>query len=160
MLKTYLWYTVKPPIGKTPLAEHTADTEQFPWSQHAPLTYRRFQLRNNFCIRNKNLVPNPSLIWSFYCIGNHVIVIRTSIRSSHSCIYFSDAINHPWTPRRAYGRLHFAGKSGIYSRREKSSSCSRWRKTSYTKWAAYFNVAQKFSTKIRQIQEVSNDISR
>ena len=40
--------TVKPPIGNTPMAEHTADTEQFPWSQHASLTYRRFQLRNNF----------------------------------------------------------------------------------------------------------------
>ena len=28
--------TVKPPIGNTPMAEHTADTEQFHWSQHAP----------------------------------------------------------------------------------------------------------------------------
>ena len=50
------------------MAEHTADTEQFPWSQHAPLTYRRFQLRNNFLLGTKNLVPNPFLIWSFYCI--------------------------------------------------------------------------------------------
>ena len=41
------------------MAEHTADTEQFPWSQHAPLTYRRFQLRNNFCIRNKKSGPEP-----------------------------------------------------------------------------------------------------
>ena len=49
------------------MAEHTADTEQFPWSQHAPLTYRRFQLRNNFLLGTKNLVPNPFLIWSFYC---------------------------------------------------------------------------------------------
>ena len=49
------------------MAEHTADTEQFPWSQHAPLTYQRFQLRNNFLLGTKNLVPNPFLIWSFYC---------------------------------------------------------------------------------------------
>ena len=41
------------------MAEHTADTEQFPWSQYAPLTYRRFQLRNNFFIRNKNSGPEP-----------------------------------------------------------------------------------------------------
>ena len=53
--------TVKPPIGNPPIAEHTADTEQFPWSQHAPLTYRRFQLRNNFLLGAKNLVPNPFL---------------------------------------------------------------------------------------------------
>ena len=67
-LKTGFYdYTVKPPIRNTPMAEHTADTEQFPWSQHAPLTYRRFQLRNNFLLGTKNLVPNPFLIWSFYC---------------------------------------------------------------------------------------------
>ena len=59
--------TVKPPIGNTPMAEHTADTEQFPWPQYAPLTYQRFQLRNNFLLGTKNLVPNPFLIWSFYC---------------------------------------------------------------------------------------------
>ena len=47
------------------MAEHTANTEQFPWSQHAPLTYRRFQLRNNFLLGAKNLVPNPFLIWGF-----------------------------------------------------------------------------------------------
>ena len=41
------------------MAEHTADTEQFPWSQHAPLTYQRFQLRNNFFIRNKKSGPEP-----------------------------------------------------------------------------------------------------
>ena len=61
--------TVKPPIGNTPMAEHTANTEQFPWSQHALLTYQRFQLRNNFLSGTKNLVPNPFLIWSFYCIN-------------------------------------------------------------------------------------------
>ena len=49
------------------MAEHTADTEQFPWSQHAPLTYRRFQLRNNVLLGTKNVVPNPFLVWSFYC---------------------------------------------------------------------------------------------
>ena len=32
------------------MAEHTANTELFPWSQHSPLTYRRFQLRNNFLL--------------------------------------------------------------------------------------------------------------
>ena len=31
--------TVKPPNKQPPMAEHTAYTEQFPWSQHAPLTY-------------------------------------------------------------------------------------------------------------------------
>ena len=41
------------------MAERTGDTEQFPWPQHAPLTYRRFQLRNNFFIRNKKSGPNP-----------------------------------------------------------------------------------------------------
>ena len=51
------------------MAEHTANTEQFPWSQHAQLTYRRFQLRNNFLLGAKNLVPNPFLNWSFYCSG-------------------------------------------------------------------------------------------
>ena len=64
---TYDFSTVKPPIGNPPMAEHTADTEQFPWSQHAPLTCRRFQLRNNVVLGTKNLVPNPFLIWSFYC---------------------------------------------------------------------------------------------
>ena len=59
--------TVKPPIGNPPMAEHTADTEQFPWSQYATLTYRRFQLRNNFLLGTKNVVPNPFLVWSFYC---------------------------------------------------------------------------------------------
>ena len=54
--------TVKPPIGNTPMAEHTADTEQFPWSQYALLTYRRFQLRNNCLLGTKNLVPNQFLI--------------------------------------------------------------------------------------------------
>ena len=53
------------------MAEHTADTEQIPWSQ-PPLTYRRFQLRNNFLLGTKNLVPNPFLIWSFYCIDKHL----------------------------------------------------------------------------------------
>ena len=56
---SFLSTTVKPPIGNPPMAEHTADTEQFPWSQYATLTYRRFQLRNNFFIRNKNSGPEP-----------------------------------------------------------------------------------------------------
>ena len=59
--------TVKPPIGNPPMAEHTADTEQFPWSQYATSTYRIFQLRNNFILGTKNVVPNPFLVWSFYC---------------------------------------------------------------------------------------------
>ena len=31
--------TVKPPNKQPAMAEHTAYTEQFPWSQHVPLTY-------------------------------------------------------------------------------------------------------------------------
>ena len=69
-------YTVKPPIGNPPMAEHTADTEQFPWSQHASLTYRRFQLRNNVLLGTKNLVPNPFLIWSFYCTCTSIILVK------------------------------------------------------------------------------------
>ena len=71
-----VYYTVKLPI-----AEHTADTEQFPWSQHAPLTYRRFQLRNNFLLGAKNLVPNPFLNWSFYCNLKTWKVQQKDIRS-------------------------------------------------------------------------------
>ena len=41
------------------MAEHTADTEQFPWSQYATLTYGRFQLRNMFFIRNTKSGPEP-----------------------------------------------------------------------------------------------------
>ena len=32
-------YTVKPPNKQPAMAEHTAYTEQFPWSQHVALTY-------------------------------------------------------------------------------------------------------------------------
>ena len=55
------------------MAEHTADTEQFPWSQHATLSCGRFQLRNKFLLGTKNLVPNPFLIWSFYCSLNSLL---------------------------------------------------------------------------------------
>ena len=41
------------------MAEHTDDTEQFPWSQHATLSCRRFQLRNNYFIRSKKSGPEP-----------------------------------------------------------------------------------------------------
>ena len=56
--------TVKPPIGNLPMAEHTADTEQFPWSQYATLTYRSFQLRNNFLLGTKNLVRTRFLLYT------------------------------------------------------------------------------------------------
>ena len=57
--------TVKPPIGNTPMAEHTADTEQFPWSQHASLTYQRIQLRNNFLLGIKIWSRTRSLLEVF-----------------------------------------------------------------------------------------------
>ena len=57
--------TVKPPIGNRPMAEHTADTEQFPWSQHASLTYQRIQLRNNFLLGIKIWSRTRSLLEVF-----------------------------------------------------------------------------------------------
>ena len=71
--------TVKPPIVNTPMAEHTADTKQFPWSQHAPLTYRRSQLRNNFLLGTKNLIPDRSLFGVFT-----VVLFRISVNNSPS----------------------------------------------------------------------------
>ena len=61
--------TVKPPIGNPLMAEHTADAEQFPWSQHAPLTYRRFQLRNIYLLGTKKSGPEPVPYLEFllYC---------------------------------------------------------------------------------------------
>ena len=41
------------------MAEHTADTEQFPWSQHTSLTYQRIPVTEQFFIRNKKSGPEP-----------------------------------------------------------------------------------------------------
>ena len=57
--------TVKPPIGNRPMAKHTADTEQFPWSQHASLTYQRIQLRNNYLLGIKIWSRTRSLLEVF-----------------------------------------------------------------------------------------------
>ena len=41
------------------MAEHTADTEQFPWSQHASLTYQKIPVTKQFFIRKKKSGPEP-----------------------------------------------------------------------------------------------------
>ena len=41
------------------MADHTADTEQFPWSQHASVTYQKIPVTEQFFIRNKKSGPEP-----------------------------------------------------------------------------------------------------
>ena len=94
--------TVKPPIGNPSMAEHTADTEQFPWSQHAPLTYRRFQLRNNFLLGTKNLVPNPFLIWSFYCTSPHALIHRPWLTHELQRVISANNARHNVTCQRRH----------------------------------------------------------
>ena len=70
------------------MAEHAADTEQFPWCQHATLTYRRIQLRNNFLLGTQNLVPNLFLIWSFYCIVRFDVILVTPERLLTEIVFY------------------------------------------------------------------------
>ena len=41
------------------MAEHAADTEQFPWSQHAPFDLKKIPFTEQFFIRNKKSGPEP-----------------------------------------------------------------------------------------------------
>ena len=41
------------------MAEHTADTEQFSWSQHAPFGLSKIPVTEQFFIRNKKSGPEP-----------------------------------------------------------------------------------------------------
>ena len=58
------------------MAENAADTEQFPWSQHASLTYQTIPVTEQFFIWNKKSGPEPVPYLEFLLYYTRAAVCR------------------------------------------------------------------------------------